>query len=112
MKTNNITREVINILLDGNDPNLLPQLSDEFSKAAAESKRENSIIITTAVSLLEEEKKDFANRINKIFLKRFTNVETKIDQSILGGIKIQIGDVLIDASIQSQLKRLKNFLSS
>ena len=37
-------------------------------------------------------------------------IETKIDQSIIGGVIVQIGDKLIDGSVTSQLRSLQKQL--
>lgn len=112
MKTNEVAKEVIDVILEGNDPHLIPHLSDEFSRIAAKIKREHTVTIITATSLPEKQKKQIIDELQKIFSKNITNVETVVDKKILGGMKIQIGDTLIDASVRSQLERLKIHLLS
>jgi F-type H+-transporting ATPase subunit delta len=38
------------------------------------------------------------------------NLETKIDESLVGGFILRVGDVQVDASIATQLKKLKREL--
>ncbi|NEP82332.1 MAG: F0F1 ATP synthase subunit delta, partial [Okeania sp. SIO3B3] len=37
---------------------------------------------------------------------RDVDIETKIDQSLLGGVVIKIGSQIIDSSLQGQLRRI------
>ena len=39
-----------------------------------------------------------------------TVIEYKIDEKLLGGIKIEVGDEVIDTTLKSQIKKLQNYL--
>jgi F-type H+-transporting ATPase subunit delta len=39
-------------------------------------------------------------------------LKKKIDESLIGGVTIKVDDTLIDASVKSQLDKLKNTLSN
>lgn len=56
---------------------------------------------------LNKEKIRRIERIIKNFVKEELKIETEIDEQIIGGIIIRIGDKLIDASIKGQLKRMR-----
>jgi len=54
------------------------------------------------ISELESIKKNLSNRLNKNII-----LESSTDPRILGGIKIKIGDALLDGSLKSKLNKLK-----
>ena len=39
-------------------------------------------------------------------------LETKVDPTLLGGIQVRLGDLLIDGSVRGRLERLRNRLAS
>jgi F-type H+-transporting ATPase subunit delta len=66
-------------------------------------------VITTATPLSPKHKED----IHDFFTKKFKmkiELEQKVDPSIIGGFIFRIEDQQIDASIQSQLKRIQREL--
>jgi F-type H+-transporting ATPase subunit delta len=49
-------------------------------------------------------------------LEQMTNgrveLETRVDESLLGGIQVRLGDLLIDGSVRGRLERLRNRLAA
>lgn len=64
---------------------------------------------TTSVALSETEINTIRDFLKKKFKKEI-QVEHKVDASVLGGIKIQIGDTIHDYTIQAQLKKFQHNL--
>lgn len=110
MKTNDVAREFIDFLLAEDGPDVLPHAASEISRLSSEVRRENTIQVTSAVPLTKEEQSFIREKLVNFFSKDFAKVDTTIDKRIVGGLKIQIGDFLIDATVQNQLKRLKSDL--
>lgn len=54
------------------------------------------------------------NSIENALKKEFKILETKsqINPSLLGGVKVKIGDIIFDNSISSRIAQIKNTLSS
>jgi F-type H+-transporting ATPase subunit delta len=78
------------------------QLTDELSNVTR-------AVVTSATRLSE----DLVSRIQQA-LKQVVNKEVvvtvKQDPAIIGGIVAKVGDMLLDGSLQTQLKRLKESL--
>jgi F-type H+-transporting ATPase subunit delta len=78
------------------------QLTDELSNVTR-------AVVTSANKLSE----DIINRIQealKQVVKKEVLVTVKEDPAIIGGIVAQVGDLLLDGSLQTQLKSLKESL--
>ena len=69
-------------------------------------KGEMSATITSAKVLKEEELKYIKNKLKDKFSSEF-NINTIVDETLIGGLKIQVGSQMIDSSIKNQLQTLK-----
>ncbi|MCS7278444.1 MAG: ATP synthase F1 subunit delta [Thermodesulfobacteriaceae bacterium] len=62
--------------------------------------------LITAYPIDEEERKELEGVLSE-FLKKEVYLEPKLDESIIGGIKIRIGDLIFDGSMKTQLRKIK-----
>ena len=69
-------------------------------------KGEMSATITSAKVLKEEELKHINDKLKDKFSSEF-NINTIVDETLIGGLKIQVGSQMIDSSIKNQLQTLK-----
>lgn len=67
--------------------------------------------ITTARDLVDAEKREFETRVQKLTGKKVRARYGK-DPSILGGAIVRIGSTIYDGSVEGQLERLKETISS
>ncbi len=65
--------------------------------------------IITAYPINEEEKKEIENAL-KDYLKKEVILESKVDEGIIGGIKIRIGDLIFDGTLKTQLGKFKEII--
>ena len=65
--------------------------------------------ITTAIPLEEEDEGKVVHRLEEM-TGRKVSISSYLDTSIIGGIKIKIGDTLLDGSIQGRLASLRKYL--
>jgi len=65
--------------------------------------------IITAFELGEEEKKNL-EEVLKEYLKKEVILEPRKDESIIGGVKIKIGDLVFDGTIKTQLTKFKEII--
>ncbi len=62
--------------------------------------------LITAYPIEEEDRKELEKILSK-FLKKEVYLESKVDESIIGGVKIKIGDLVFDGSLKTQLRKIK-----
>jgi F-type H+-transporting ATPase subunit delta len=65
--------------------------------------------VKTAVPLTDEEREALAQRLQQLTGRRVV-LETEVDEGIIGGLVVQIGDRIIDGSTRSQLLALRRQL--
>lgn len=66
--------------------------------------------VTTAVELTDDEKNAMRHNLNVRFSKDFL-LSWSVDPSILGGVRVQFGDTLIDSTVESHLRELRRRLA-
>lgn len=67
--------------------------------------------VCSAEKLNAEQKADIISRLAEKYNKRIELTE-KIDQSMIGGFIVTVGDTIIDASVKNQLNQIKKKLIS
>lgn len=84
----------------------LPEISAAFITAYKERKNIKTIRLTTAAPVTEEVKNAIIEQVKKT--AGFTNVELeeKVNEDLIGGFVLQVGDKLIDASVAYDLKNI------
>jgi F-type H+-transporting ATPase subunit delta len=78
----------------------------EFESLWDEARKLLPVRITSAVTLDGDTVKSLGERIGKQ-VDRQVEVSTAVDPDILGGVVLQVGNVILDASIRSRLEQLR-----
>jgi len=97
------------LLLRRGRTSLGPQIAQAYQEIVD---RENGIshaVVTSAVPLSAEEQRDVEQKLRELAGGPVT-VQQEIDEKILGGLVVRIGDRLIDGSTRSRLVALKQRL--
>lgn len=106
-KVNALTSAFFDIVLRKGRESYLPEIATEFKNQYKKMKGISSVVLTTASpvsdSLLSQIK---AMLLESNATDKEVNIETKVDDSIIGGFIVEIEDKLVDASVSHKLKRL------
>ena len=87
----------------------LPQILEQFCELKAEHEKTVNVNVTSAIKLKAEQTKTLSAALEKR-LARKVKLNCKVDKSIISGLVIQAGDMVIDGSIQGKLNRLSQSL--
>jgi F-type H+-transporting ATPase subunit delta len=87
-----------------------PQIAQAYEEIVDREKGISHATVTSAVELSADELKDVEARLADITGGSVV-VSTEIDESIIGGLVVRIGDRLIDGSTRSRLVALKQQLA-
>ncbi|MDP8244168.1 MAG: ATP synthase F1 subunit delta [Candidatus Hinthialibacter antarcticus] len=88
----------------------LIDILDEFERLVEKEGGVTEGLVTTAVELSDEEKDTLRQKLDAYCERKFI-MQFKVDPTIVGGVRVQFGDTLIDATIQSQLVDLRRRMS-
>lgn len=103
---NDATERLIALLLENNRIEILGVVADKFIVLYDELKGKEKAVVTTAVPLTAELEAKILARVEAITSKDVT-LENVVDESIIGGFILRVGDKQYDASIANKLNNLK-----
>jgi F-type H+-transporting ATPase subunit delta len=89
---------------------LLPEIAAQFELLKAEAERRVDAEVTAAFALTPEQIAGITGAL-KQRLGRDVNVVSKVDESLVGGVVIRAGDLVIDGSVHGQLRALTSHLN-
>ncbi|HTN33616.1 MAG TPA: F0F1 ATP synthase subunit delta [Marinobacter sp.] len=90
---------------------LLPDISTLFSFYRAELERTVSMKVSTAFEMTADEQQKLVEALSRR-LERKVALETTVDRSLIGGVVISTGDLVIDASVRGKLAKMAKALGS
>ena len=89
----------------------LPQVFAQFAELKAEYEKTVHVDVTSAVEISTEQESNISAALEKR-LARKVKLNCKVDATIVSGLVIQAGDMVIDGSVQGKLDRLAQTLQS
>jgi len=108
---NQYLRNFLNILLDKNRFEYMMEIHDAFRKLVFPYKNTVEATVLTAVPLDEALRAALEEKLKQRFSKKVI-LENKIDETILGGAVVYVGDQIIDGSIRNQLSQMKTQMNN
>ena len=87
----------------------LEDIAKEFERLMAREERRLSVELTTARELTDDEAQGIIDQIEKA-AGRTVEATRSVDPKLLGGIVLQAGSYLVDASVRGRLERLRQTL--
>ena len=100
----------LGLLFENRRLSLLPEITGQFDELRFEAERVVKAKVTSAVELPAAELATIKAALAKRF-GREVEVETAVDESLIGGAVIDAGDVVIDGSLKGKLGRLQAALA-
>jgi ATP synthase F1 delta subunit len=90
---------------------LLPHIADAYEDLLSEQLGQLEVAVTVAQAMDASTMEEVRQRISAAF-KKEAIIHQRVDESIIGGLVLQVGDTVIDASVKSQLEAMKKRLLS
>jgi len=101
----------IKILAENGRLRVLPRINQLFADLETEHKKEIDADVVSAYALSKPQQKELSKSLEKR-LARKVNLNCSIDKSLITGMVITAGDLVIDSTASGQLTRLSNILQS
>lgn len=103
-------RDFLALLADNRRLALLPEMAGLYEELRADAERIVRAKVTSAAALPEGELAGIKAALQKRF-GRDVEIETAVDESLIGGAVIAAGDTVIDGSLRGKLSRLQATLA-
>ena len=105
-QSDDLTKQLFNTLITNKRIALLGAVAESYGRLYDDLKGHQIAMVTTAVPLTDSLKAKVLKRVKSLTDKE-VDIENIIDESILGGYIVRLGDKQINASVAGQLSRLK-----
>lgn len=79
---------------------------DSLSRLAAGLRNRTVARVTSATAISDEQQRALADKLGRLYGEEMS-IHTVIDESILGGLVIRVGDEVIDGSLSTKLEKLR-----
>lgn len=96
----------MHLLIDQERGRMLPKVAEEFYRLASESRAKVTAEVITAVPISEGTREKLGETLRKL-TKKDVYLRARVDEAILGGAVVRVGDKVFDGSIRSKLNQLK-----
>ena len=110
-ETEPLLRNMVHLLVSKGLVDVMTSLLAEYVGLLDEHRGRQRVQVTSAVPLEQGELDRITQFVSNLVRKEVV-VSTDVDESILGGVVIQIGDRLLDGSTSSRLDALRNSMHS
>ena len=104
-------QNLIRVMAENNRLNALPDVLEQFIHLRAASEAISEVEVTSANALSDEQLTKSSAAMEKR-LSRKVKLNCKIDKSVMAGVIIRSGDMVIDGSVRGRLERLADVLQS
>ena len=104
-------RNFLSIVSENNRMELLPEIADRFDLYKAGQEKSVDVEVTSAFALNDEQQDKLA-KVLSARLGREVRLHAAEDASLIGGVVIRAGDLVIDGSVRGKLAKLAEALKS
>jgi F-type H+-transporting ATPase subunit delta len=101
----------LELLVEKHRMPLIFRIQRQFEAAWKEENRKLDVTVTSAVELDPEVVKRVGSEIEKQ-TGRSVELESTVNEDLLGGIVLQVGNMVLDASIRNRLEKLRKAVAS
>ena len=105
-QTNPMFISFVSLLIDKNRISNLDGISKEYSELTRIMNNELFIKIVSATTLDEAEINGISDKYKKVYNASTVKYELSIDESLLGGVKVIVGNKVYDGSVKTRLRNM------
>jgi F-type H+-transporting ATPase subunit delta len=102
-------RNLVALLADRGRLDLLPAVAAEYEQLLKRQRGIVTAIVTSAAPLTKDESEALEKKL-RAMTGATVELEPRIDEGLIGGLTVRIGDQLLDGSVRGRLERLRERL--
>jgi F-type H+-transporting ATPase subunit delta len=100
-----VLKNLATALIESQRAVLLPFISEHYERLQRDHEGVIKAVITSAFALSDADKASLVDGLAKKYGKR-VDAEVKVDASLIGGARVQVGDDVIHASVRDTLDKM------
>ncbi|MCW8335106.1 F0F1 ATP synthase subunit delta [Vibrio sp. SCSIO 43135] len=104
-------QNLLKVMAENGRLKALPYVCEEFLVLKKEHEKEVDVDVVSATELSEQQLADISSKLEQR-LERKVQLNCSVDETLLGGVIIRAGDLVIDNSARGRLNRLSDALQS
>jgi F-type H+-transporting ATPase subunit delta len=93
-------------MIDQDRGRMFPGIAEEYYRLASAVRSKVSAEIITAVPISDEALEKLGAQLRKL-TKKDVYLRSRVDESLIGGVVVRVGDKVLDGSVRSKLAQLK-----
>jgi F-type H+-transporting ATPase subunit delta len=87
---------------------VLPEIIEAFIEQYKHQKDIHVVKLTTAIPVSEEIKQAIIEKVQSLTPMKSVELQTSVNEDIIGGFLLEVGDTLVDASISYDLNKIRS----
>ena len=107
LKIENLLKNFTNFLISKRRFFFIEQILNNFIEICSEKRGELKTEIRSARNLSNDEINNIKDELSKHFTSKI-KLDYKYDESLIGGLIVQVGSTMIDTSIKNKLQQIEN----
>jgi len=105
-------RNFIEILVENDRVNLLPEIGIQFQELKNASDGIADAEIVTAFPMNDNKLSELLQSLEKRFSKKLNATNVTVDNTLIGGVVVTVGDEVLDLSVRAKLQEMQETLVS
>jgi len=110
-KLNDTAKNLVAVLAENKRLTLLPEITALFEELKAEMENAVDVVVTSARPLTKAQVTKLSKAL-KAKLQSEVRMNSEVDESLIGGVIIRAGDLVIDGSLTAKLSKLAEAMKS
>ena len=106
-----LVRNFLRLLAEKGRAGEVEEIGREFERLVAREQGRLEVELTTAIELSDKDAKTIVGQIEKASGKK-VEATRKVDPELIGGLVLQVGTRMVDASVRGRLERLRHELTT
>jgi F-type H+-transporting ATPase subunit delta len=104
--TDQLAANALRLMLHKGRIALVPAVHTDYQRLAAEAARQVDVEVTSAVELSQRAERELVKRVEHATSRR-VRLTKKVDEDVIGGLVLRVGDVVLDASLRARVEQLR-----
>ncbi|MDR7006868.1 F0F1 ATP synthase subunit delta [Paraburkholderia strydomiana] len=111
LKDNAQAKNLVQMLVDNHRLQLMPEIAVQFEELKNAREGAADVLIVSAFSLEGAQLNDLVASLERKF-KRKLKPTVEIDPSLIGGVRVTVGDEVLDTSVRARLASMQTALTA